>query len=1343
MTMALLLGLGGIVNAQEEAAEKNGEVMILFTSDIHCGVDQGFGLVGLKQIRDNLEAQGYTTILVDDGDAIQGEIIGTISRGEGMIELMNAMHYDVAIPGNHEFDYGMERFLELTEKAEFPYISCNFNKEGELVFAPYTILEAAGLKIAFVGVTTPRSITSSTPVYFQNEEGEYIYGFMQDESGEKLYQAVQSAVDAARAEGADYVYVMGHIGMKPNDAPWRYDNIIENTTGIDVFLDGHSHDIEQVVMKNKDGKDVVRSACGTKLGCIGYSHLSAENGVEETGIWTWNNRISAPELMGIQNDMNAHLDLAMQAVSAQMDVVVGKTPYVLTINDPTEVDAAGSPIRIVRRSETNLGDFVADAVLAMTDADVAIMNGGGIRVSIEKGDITKREVMNVLPFGNTICTIEATGQQILDALEWGSRAVPEQSGGFLQVAGMSYEINMAVPNPCKSDENGMMTGIEGARRVRNVKIGEEPIDPEKTYSVAGIDYILLLKGDGMTAFDGAKVLDEDIMLDNQTFFGYLDLIGGEIGDAYADPYGQGRIVIVDEPEAETEKSAEGEDAAANPVDDKTPSQEAAPPADDKTASQEAEKPAPYTDFVVLSTTDMHGKCWEKNVLTDAAERNNLLRASSAVNQFRKEFGEENVLLVDNGDLFQGTPVSQVQLLDYAAGRSKDPLVMALCLAEMKYDAFVLGNHEFNYPWEVMSPTYQYLQENGVPVLAANAVYDGSSPEHERGENAFTPYIIKTVTIGGHEHKIGLLGLENTDITRWDLPVNYPELQFVHPGNENWSEAYEAQLYIPKMKEEGCEFIIVACHTALGNAEGEITFGINSENQGERIIKGTEGIDMLILGHDHSAGYSNSYVTDLSGKEVLIVNGGGQNLTKTVFRFSEGPSGALTYEVQESKNLSLGNYEVDKALEEKVQPYAQMAMDKVNMPVGTAAGDWDLSKEYYTRQNDSMDTVNKAVIEVTTARMEEKYGKEGVSGTGVKDLDHLDVDMAFTSVTVSGSYIIKPGDISVKDIYRLYRYANNILVLPMKGSEIKAVLEENASKRLTARVYGGKVYFYSSGDNFTNVLSGGLNFVYDMSKPEGERVVIDGFSNGRKFEEDALYLVAVNNYLLGNEKCGLRNFSMDDAVWSQLTDADVEVVQDMIAEYIENVCADGGVLTPELFDWKWEMIYSADPAALLPYEGETAAVMAEALEDGHRYVLYNESESSTFNAKPTDGGLEAEQWTAYGDILTGPAPEAAVILTAHAEKDGNWSFTDAQGRYLTAVKGGGLKLTEEIGADNLSVWALEPLEGGFHVITVGDSNEYRKRALEYYYGHITTYYVADAGLYLFNFYESRTRIQDLN
>ena len=527
-------------------AEKNGDVVILFTSDIHCSVDEGFGLVGLQQVRDSLESQGYTTLLVDDGDAIQGEILGTLTRGEAMIELMNDMKYDVAIPGNHEFDYGVDRFIELSKMAEYPYISCNFNKEGELVFSPYVIKEAAGMRIAFVGVTTPVTFTSSTPKYFQNENGEFIYDFSQDDSGEKLYAAVQKAVDDARAEGADYVYVMGHMGLLESCRPWTYADVISHTNGIDVFLDGHSHDTEQVVMKNKDGENVVRAACGTELGSIGYSLISAQDGIDETNIWSWPNNDPLPRLLNIRNNMNDELNDVAEKIKALTDQVVAKSDVLLTINDPEEKDSSGHPIRVIRRAETNLGDFVTDAMRVQTGSDIAVCGGGAIRVNLEKGDVTFGDIIEVFPFQNQIAVIRVTGQQILDALEWGTKELPADFGGFLHVSGITYEIDMNVPSGCQKNENGLMAGIEGERRVRNVMVGGEPIDPEKTYTVSGNNYSLLNNGDGTTAFDGAEVINDQFKLDSQLLIDYIvDDLGGVIGEEYADPYGQGRITIIE------------------------------------------------------------------------------------------------------------------------------------------------------------------------------------------------------------------------------------------------------------------------------------------------------------------------------------------------------------------------------------------------------------------------------------------------------------------------------------------------------------------------------------------------------------------------------------------------------------------------------------------------------------------------------------------------------------------------------------------------------------------------------------------------------------------------------
>ena len=538
----MLLSLTGL---QAFAEENEKDLIILYTSDVHCGVDNGWGYAGLYALKQRLSAK-YDVLLVDDGDAIQGEPIGTMTSGEAIIDIMNIMGYDVAIPGNHEFDYGVDRFLELTKKANYPYISCNFNKEGELVFEPWIIKEIGGRKIGFVGVTTPETLRSSTPTYFMDDNGNYVYGFLQDKSGQPLYDAVQKAVDDVRAAGADYVIVMGHLGNETECSPWMYSDVIANVSGIDALLDGHSHDLDQVVMKDKDGKDVVRSACGTKLEHIGVLHIPRDGQISSE-IFHWDCSSSLPELLGIENLASEAVYEGTAELNKKLAEVVATSTVDLYFYDPETMKETEEPVRIIRRAETNLGDLCADAYLDQSGADIAFINGGGIRVPIAKGDITLNDILKVHPFGNMLTVIEVTGQQVLDALEWSVHALPNEFGGFEQVAGLTFAYDSSIESPCVQDEDGFFDHVDESmeRRVRDVKVGGEDLDPARTYTLASVDYQLLNHGDGYTMYDGANVLQKSVKLDNQVLIDYITgTLGGQVGAGYENPYGQGRIVAV-------------------------------------------------------------------------------------------------------------------------------------------------------------------------------------------------------------------------------------------------------------------------------------------------------------------------------------------------------------------------------------------------------------------------------------------------------------------------------------------------------------------------------------------------------------------------------------------------------------------------------------------------------------------------------------------------------------------------------------------------------------------------------------------------------------------------------
>ena len=544
-----------------------GDTIVLFTNDVHCGIRDGWGYAGVADLKKTLEAEGNEVILVDAGDHSQGGPIGSLTQGTAIIDIMNAVGYDLAIPGNHEFDYGMTQFLDvLAVRANYPYVSANFMDltTNTPVFDAYKIIEANGKKIAFVGLSTPESITKSTPAYFMNEERtEYIYGFCQDDTGAGVYTAAQNAIDAAKAEGADYVIIVGHMGIDEQSQPWTAPEVIANTTGVNAFIDGHSHSVINKTVKDKNGNDVLHGQTGTKLANVGKLTIKADGTMTIEIL---------PASEKVKDD--PEVDAVIAAIEAEfnelLNSVVAHTDHVLTIKNPD------TGARAVRSAETNLGDLCADAYRYMFDADVAFVNGGGVRADIAEGDITFQQVINVHPFGNTAVLAEVTGQQILDALEMGARVCPSENGGFLQVAGLTYEIHTYLDANVVIDDAKVWQGpavVGGEYRVKNVKIlnkttGEyEPLDLAKKYTLASHNYMLKDMGDGFAMFgSNITILEDSGKLDNQVLIDYIqsmpEVDGKHVVTGYTDPKGEGRIKIVTE---QPTPVFYGEDVDANDV----------------------------------------------------------------------------------------------------------------------------------------------------------------------------------------------------------------------------------------------------------------------------------------------------------------------------------------------------------------------------------------------------------------------------------------------------------------------------------------------------------------------------------------------------------------------------------------------------------------------------------------------------------------------------------------------------------------------------------------------------------------------------------------------------------
>ena len=522
------------------------DIVVLFTNDVHCGYEDNLTYSSVAALKEFYETITPNVLLVDNGDSIQGDVIGAVSEGELVIDLMNAVGYDYAIFGNHESDYGMDRLAELAEEADFPYVTCNINYTGQegnkLAFAkPYVVHDFGKVKVGFVGATTPLSIATSTPTFFQ-ENGKFVYDFGQGENGDILYGMVQDSVDKARAEGADYVILLAHLGIEDDATPYRSIDVIENTHGIDACLDGHSHSvIPSMMVPNDEGYLVPLSSTGTKLQYIGVLNIA------DTGVIT-------TTIVNGTLPRSAGFDLAEAVITADYEDIINEVMASSNV-DLWITDQDG--IRMVRSRETNLGDLVADAYRYATKADIAFANGGGIRANLAAGDLTFADIKACHPFGNQLFAVRANGQQILDALEWTSRNTQAEYktvdgnangelGGFLQVSGLRYTIDTSIESPAVADANGMFFGfIEDApRRVTNVEVEKNgewvALDPTAIYLVASHDYMLRDGGDGTTMFQGDEVVLDPGVPDYQVVVNYIVSLDGDLS-AYAEP--QGRITV--------------------------------------------------------------------------------------------------------------------------------------------------------------------------------------------------------------------------------------------------------------------------------------------------------------------------------------------------------------------------------------------------------------------------------------------------------------------------------------------------------------------------------------------------------------------------------------------------------------------------------------------------------------------------------------------------------------------------------------------------------------------------------------------------------------------------------
>ena len=522
------------------ACQRTKPIVILYENDVHCAVEGYARLAGQRDAE--LQQTPYVSV-VSCGDFAQGNTVGSLTRGEAVVRIMNAVGYEYLTVGNHEFDYTVSQMEHLSQMLTAKTLCCNFSRltaDGEQdLFPAYEVKNYGGTKVAFVGVATPSTFRSSTPTYFVDDDGNLLYNFHQHDT----YERVQQAVDEARGKGAKIVIVLSHLGDDPEQAYSR--GLIAATHGIDIVLDGHAHHLLNERLANDRGDSVTLASTATKFAYIGRLTIDTDNRLT-------NELLPINDCHKVNQAVWDTLQAVQQELEARVSAPVGKSPFALTDRDADNN-------RLVRRQETNLGDFMADVARYATGADIGVCNGGGLRTGLYKETITFGDIVSVWPFNNTMRVVECTGQQLIDALEVGVAALPLENGDFLHVSGLRYTADTRVPTSVIWDENRMFDGVGKTRRIVKAEVfvpadGEagklpyeqkgtwQPVNPEATYTIGGQSYIIACSGaSGTFAKMRLRPIEGEPLNDVDAVCSYIRAMGGTVSDAYRLP--QGRIII--------------------------------------------------------------------------------------------------------------------------------------------------------------------------------------------------------------------------------------------------------------------------------------------------------------------------------------------------------------------------------------------------------------------------------------------------------------------------------------------------------------------------------------------------------------------------------------------------------------------------------------------------------------------------------------------------------------------------------------------------------------------------------------------------------------------------------
>ena len=522
-------------------------IVILYENDAHCAVE---GYARLAGQRDAERQHTPYVAIVSSGDFAQGNTVGSLTKGEAIVRIMNAVGYDYLTIGNHEFDYTVPQMQHLSELLTAKTLCCNFSRyeednddkddrDNDDLYPAYEVKDFGGTKVGFIGVATPSTFRSSTPTYFIDDNGNLLYNFHQTDT----YECVQEAVNDAREEGAEIIIVLSHLGDDPEVAYSR--GLIAATHGIDVVLDGHAHHVLNERLVNDRGDSVTLTSTGTKFAYIGRLTIDTDNRVTTE-------LLPISDCHRVNQAVQDTVLAIQQELEARVNAPVGTTAFALADRDNQDN-------RLVRKQETNLGDFMADVARYTTGANIGVCNGGGLRAGLYNETITFGNIVSIWPFNNTMRVVECTGQQLLDAFEVSAANLPRENGDFMHVSGLRYTINPHVPTSVIWDDNRMFNGVGKTRRIAKMEVfmladGEsdklpyeqrgtwQQVNPNAVYTIGGQSYIIACSGaSGMFAKMRLLPVEGEPVNDVDAVCTYIQAMGGTINDVYRRP--QGRITI--------------------------------------------------------------------------------------------------------------------------------------------------------------------------------------------------------------------------------------------------------------------------------------------------------------------------------------------------------------------------------------------------------------------------------------------------------------------------------------------------------------------------------------------------------------------------------------------------------------------------------------------------------------------------------------------------------------------------------------------------------------------------------------------------------------------------------